>query len=70
MVYSTCTLTRDENERVVESFLKTHREFELENAVGYLPEQAKPMVQGSYFMALPHCHNTDGFFAARMRKVA
>jgi len=28
------------------------------------------MVQGSYFMALPHRHNTDGFFAARMRKVA
>jgi len=70
LVYSTCTLTRDENEQVVESFLKAHREFELENAAGYLPEQAKSMVQGSYFLALPHRHNTDGFFAARMRKVA
>lgn len=70
IVYSTCTLTRDENEQVVESFLTAHREFELENAAGYLPEQAKPMVQGSYFLALPHRHNTDGFFAARMRKVA
>ncbi|MDP2601787.1 MAG: 16S rRNA (cytosine(967)-C(5))-methyltransferase RsmB [Deltaproteobacteria bacterium] len=70
IVYSTCTLTRDENEQVVESFLTTHREFELENAAGYLPEQAKLMVQGSYFLALPHRHNTDGFFAARMRKVA
>jgi 16S rRNA (cytosine967-C5)-methyltransferase len=70
LVYSTCTLTRDENEQIVESFLKAYREFELENAAGYLPEQAKPMVQGSYFLALPHRHNTDGFFAARMRKVA
>lgn len=70
MVYSTCTLTREENEQVVESFLETHRQFELQDAAGYLPEQAKPMVQRSYFMALPHCHNTDGFFAARMRKVA
>ena len=70
LVYSTCTLTRDENEQVVESFLKAHREFELENAAGYLPEQAKSMVQGSYFLALPHRHNTDGFFAVRMRKVA
>ncbi|MBI1995262.1 MAG: 16S rRNA (cytosine(967)-C(5))-methyltransferase RsmB [Deltaproteobacteria bacterium] len=102
LVYSTCTLTRDENEQVAERFLKTHQEFELQNAAGYLPEQAKwsptgeavassstpvernperepptkvgarvegPMVQGSYFMALPHRHNTDGFFAARMRKV-
>jgi 16S rRNA (cytosine967-C5)-methyltransferase len=63
-------LTRDENEQVVRSFITIHREFELEIATGYLPEQAKPMVQGSYFMALPHRHNTDGFFAARMRKVA
>ena len=70
IVYSTCTLTRDENEQVVESFLTVHGEFELENAAGYLPEQAQSMVQGSYFLALPHCHNTDGFFAARMRKVA
>jgi len=70
LLYSTCTLTGSENEQVVERFLRTHGEFELENAAGYLPEQAKPMVQGSYFMALPHRHNTDGFFAARMRKVA
>ena len=70
LVYSTCTLTWDENEQVVENFLKAHPEFELENAAGYLPEQAKPLVQGSYFLALPHRHNTDGFFAARMRKVA
>ncbi len=68
LVYSTCTLTRDENEQVVERFLKRHKEFELENAAGYLPEQAKHMVQGRYFVALPHCDNTDGFFAARMRK--
>lgn len=103
LVYSTCTLTPDENEQVVDSFLKTQKEFELQDAAGYLPEQAKwsptgepmafssspvgrnperepratagarverSMVLGNYFMALPHCHNTDGFFAARMRKVA
>jgi len=70
IVYSTCTLTPEENEQVVEGFLETHRQFELQDAAGYLPEQAKPMAQGGYFMALPHLHNTDGFFAARMRKVA
>jgi 16S rRNA (cytosine967-C5)-methyltransferase len=70
LLYSTCTLTRKENEQAVESFLTVQREFELEDAAGYLPEQAKPLVQGSYFLALPHRHNSDGFFAARMRKVA
>jgi 16S rRNA (cytosine967-C5)-methyltransferase len=70
LVYSTCTLTPEENEHVVESFLKTRKEFELQDATGYLPEQAKSMAQRGYFLALPHRHNTDGFFAARMRKVA
>ena len=69
LVYSTCTLTEDENETVVEDFLKDHPEFVLDDAAGYLPDQAKSLVRGRYFMALPHRHNTDGFFAARMRKV-
>jgi 16S rRNA (cytosine967-C5)-methyltransferase len=69
LVYSTCTLTQAENEQVTESFLTQHKEFELEDAAGYLPEEARSLVRGSYFMALPHRHNTDGFFAARMRKV-
>lgn len=70
LVYSTCTLTHEENERVVESFLEARKEFELQEAAGYLPDQAKSMAQGSYFTALPHRHDTDGFFAARMRRVA
>jgi 16S rRNA (cytosine967-C5)-methyltransferase len=69
VVYSTCTLSRPENEGVVEGFLKTDGRFELENAADYLPEQAKSMEQGRYFRALPHRHDTDGFFAARMTKV-
>ena len=70
LVYSTCTLTEDENESVVEDFLERHKEFALENAAEYLPEKARSLVRGRYYMALPHRHNTDGFFAARMRKVA
>ena len=69
LVYSTCTLTRDENEGVVEDFLKHNKEFILDDAASYLPDGARRLVQGSYFVALPHRHNTDGFFAARMRKV-
>lgn len=69
LVYSTCTLTREENDSIVESFLAQHREFELEDAAGYLPEPARHMVRGGYFQALPQRDNTDGFFAARLRKV-
>lgn len=70
LVYSTCTLSREENETVAEIFLGAHKEFELQDAAGYLPVEARHMVRGRYFLALPHRDDTDGFFAARMRKVA
>jgi 16S rRNA (cytosine967-C5)-methyltransferase len=69
LVYSTCTLTQDENENIVEDFLEEHKEFVLDDAAGYLPGDASSLVRGSHYMTLPHRHNTDGFFAARMRKV-
>ena len=70
LVYSTCTLTREENEGNVESFLAGHPEFELQDAARYLPQSAKQMIRGQFFQALPQRDNTDGFFAARMRKVS
>jgi 16S rRNA (cytosine967-C5)-methyltransferase len=69
LVYSTCTLNKDENENIVEDFLEHHKEFVLDDATGYLPGEASSLVRGSHYMTLPHRHNTDGFFAARMRKV-
>ncbi len=70
LVYATCTLTREENEEVVEDFLDHQNDFVVESAGSYLPGAARQMAQGKYFLALPHKHNTDGFFAARMRKTA
>jgi 16S rRNA (cytosine967-C5)-methyltransferase len=70
LVYATCTLSSEENEEIVESFLAHHKEFELEDAARYLPGQATHMVRGKYFVALPHRDHTDGFFAARMRRVS
>ncbi len=69
LVYSTCTLTVDENEQVVENFLRENSQFELTDAARYLPESARHMVRDKYFQALPQRDDTDGFFAARMRKV-
>jgi 16S rRNA (cytosine967-C5)-methyltransferase len=69
LVYSTCTLIDDENERVVKTFLQQQKEFVLDGATAYLPQPARSLVRDNYFMALPHKHNTDGFFAARMRKL-
>ncbi len=70
LVYSTCTLIREENEEVVKNFLLANRQFELRKAASYLPPAAKSMVQDDFFLALPHRDDTDGFFAACLRKVA
>lgn len=70
LVYSTCTLTADENEQVIKNFLQNNSQFELTEAARYLPEPACHMVRDEYFQALPQRDDTDGFFAARMRKVA
>jgi 16S rRNA (cytosine967-C5)-methyltransferase len=70
LVYSTCTLAEEENETVIDTFLRQHREFVLQDAARYLPEPARHMVRGKFFQALPQRDNMDGFFAARMRKAS
>lgn len=68
VVYATCTLTEQENERVVEAFLSAHPHFSLDEALAHLPKPARRMVSGPYFQALPQEHDTDGFFAAVLRR--
>lgn len=64
LVYSTCTLLRRENEEIVEKFLQLHHHFEKE--VFSLPVCENPV--DGYITLLPHVHNTDGFFVAKLRK--
>lgn len=64
LLYSTCTLLREENEGVVERFLKsadgfTAKPFSLPG-VGEVPQ--------GFCTLWPHRHKTDGFFIALMRK--
>lgn len=51
LVYSTCSVERDENERVVEAFLDRHTDFQLLNTS----------------RTWPHREGTDGFFIASFR---
>ena len=69
LVYSTCTLTPDENEQIVHQLLGSSEHFVLEDAADYLPESAHTLAQNGYLLAWPHRHDTDGFFAARLRRV-
>lgn len=70
LVYATCTLMCEENEKVVSDFLRRHSDFELDDASRYLPDDARMLVSGKFLLTLPHQHDTDGFFAARVKKKA
>ncbi|KPK63886.1 hypothetical protein AMJ83_05420 [candidate division WOR_3 bacterium SM23_42] len=63
LIYSTCSILPDENEDVVALFLKDNPNFVVEPAKDFVP-------QGDEFLkVLPCDHNTDGVFAARLKKV-
>jgi 16S rRNA (cytosine967-C5)-methyltransferase len=72
LVYSTCTISPQENERLVGDFLAEHPAFTLDDpraTASDLPVWDHPTVPG-VLQTLPHRDGTDGFFVARLRKAA
>ena len=70
LVYSTCTITEEENISQIKTFLKRHDEFTLEDLTPFLPAalQDEQGAKEGFIQLWPHRHYTDGFFIARMRK--
>lgn len=66
LVYSTCTLFREENELTVQEFLKKHPSFELKGLAERMPEPFAEKVRDGMLTLYPHRDGTDGFFIARM----
>jgi 16S rRNA (cytosine967-C5)-methyltransferase len=66
LIYSTCTIDPEENDKVVEWFLEHHQEFRLEPARAYV--HASFCDERGYVRTFPHRHNMDGGFAARLVK--
>ena len=67
IVYSTCSVETDENERVVEKFLEKHPEFTTESLEGLLPD--KFLWKKTSVRTFPHRHQMDGSYAVRLRKI-
>jgi 16S rRNA (cytosine967-C5)-methyltransferase len=64
LVYSTCSIEREENEEVIERFFSGNNQFRL-----IRPEAHTNLITGEGFLrTFPHLHNTDGFFAAVLEK--
>ena len=65
LLYSTCTLTHEENEGMVENFLRTHKEFTTEPLP--LPPFF-PKNESGMQVLVPGEYDTDGFFFCRLRR--
>ncbi len=66
LVYSTCSLRKEENEDTVNKFLEKNKDFRPESIEKYLPHGAGG--QSGMMTFFPNVHGTDGFFAAKLRK--
>lgn len=63
LLYSTCTLNPEENEKITDKFISEHSGFSYEPfKVGALD------VANGKITLLPHKHGTDGFYIAKLRK--
>lgn len=73
LVYSTCTVNKEENLSNVEWFVKNY-DFELQSLRDYLPERLvkrereDSTIDKGYINFIPGIYNTDGFFLARLIK--
>lgn len=67
LVYSTCSITLEENEIIIERFLKWHPEFALAETT---PKIGLPALRGQEKCQrlYPHIHQCNGFFIAKLSK--
>jgi 16S rRNA (cytosine967-C5)-methyltransferase len=69
LVYSTCTIEKEENQDMVKEFIDSNDDFELEDITPYLPEALKESsFETGVIQLFPNVNNIDGFFIARMRR--
>ncbi|UCF70329.1 MAG: 16S rRNA (cytosine(967)-C(5))-methyltransferase RsmB [candidate division WOR-3 bacterium] len=64
LIYSTCSILPDENEDVIALFLKDNPNFVIEPAKKFTP------LGNEFLKILPCDYNTDGVFAARLKKTS
>ncbi|MFZ1926410.1 MAG: 16S rRNA (cytosine(967)-C(5))-methyltransferase RsmB [Solirubrobacteraceae bacterium] len=68
LVYSTCTISAQENERQIERFLDRNSHFALDDISNEQQSHIHPSMSEA-LLTMPHRDHTAGFFIARMRRV-
>ncbi|MDQ6618395.1 MAG: RsmB/NOP family class I SAM-dependent RNA methyltransferase [Pseudomonadota bacterium] len=70
LVYATCSILPDENERIVEAFVAERAEFSVTSASDELARAGIALDTGAMLRVYPHRHGCDGFFAAVLTRAA
>jgi 16S rRNA (cytosine967-C5)-methyltransferase len=78
LLYSTCTISPTENERLIAAFLESQPEFSIDDLAAEWPRLAArsslaadgrvPAIRERCLLTLPHRDLTAGFFIARLRR--
>ena len=67
LVYTTCSILKDENERQITAFLEKHPEFTLEKLPDTIPERFRQR-EGIGLQLFQDCDDVSGFYMARLRR--
>ena len=70
LVYAVCSVEPEENEAVIDAFLKKHPEFVIDKSPGKLPITLHSLVEPAIgFKTLPLLNNMDGFYFVRLKRI-
>ena len=70
LLYLTCTISRRENEGLVESLLRENQEIRLLDLRQYAPEWCHDLIDDQgFYRTWPHIHDMNGFFGALFEKI-
>ncbi len=68
IVYATCSILNCENQDIVLKFIEENSSFEIVPIENSLKIDGLHISDGNFLILLPHLHNTDGFFAVKLRR--
>ena len=69
LVYSTCTVDKEENENTVKMFLENNPHFEEDDTFkNRMPEAIQPLITGGFLQIFPQDFGSDGFLYCMLKK--
>ena len=68
LIYSTCTISQEENDQNIDWFLEHNRQFFQVNLAAVLPERLMSRAREGRLQLFPHLDGIDGFFLAVLER--